>query len=259
MVKLLHSEMRVLDEVLDMSSGYVLDFSDRTMAEFFDDEFGITIYQEKYAFNGTSKAKHVRAFVMIKEPFLVAQVLRGLWNYRESIERYRVAPNAGIVKDRFFQMLTKIEGNGAVPRTDALYRFKRDETLDELVSAISRDISANKPGPALDRLHTYCMKKFSYLLEQRPGGTCDRSDPLHSRVGKYLKLIAQERQLRDMTYQIVRNAIGVFEKFNHIRNNDSLAHDNDLVDAAEARFIYDSVTAVLRFVKTIEADRFEPG
>src|SRR3954469_14620989 len=44
MVKLTHAEMRVVDDTFDMGGGYVLDFSDRTMAEFFDDEFGITIY-----------------------------------------------------------------------------------------------------------------------------------------------------------------------------------------------------------------------
>lgn len=56
-MKLTHAEMRLVDDALDMGSGYVLDFSDRTTAEFFDDEFGITIYQDRYAFNGSSKPK----------------------------------------------------------------------------------------------------------------------------------------------------------------------------------------------------------
>src|SRR6266852_1797863 len=34
----------------------------------FDDQ-GITIYQEKYAFNGSSKAKHMRAFVQVENAF----------------------------------------------------------------------------------------------------------------------------------------------------------------------------------------------
>jgi GNAT superfamily N-acetyltransferase len=50
MVQLKHSEKRVFEDALDMGSGYVLNFSDRTFAEFFDDQ-GITIYQERYAFN----------------------------------------------------------------------------------------------------------------------------------------------------------------------------------------------------------------
>jgi hypothetical protein len=255
MVKLTHAEMRVLDDALDMGSGYVLDFSDRTMSEFFDDEFGITIYQERYGFNGSSKAKHIRAFVAVEDEFTVARVLRSLWTYRESLDRYRDSERGPAIKDRFFALVTKIEGCGAVPQTDAIDRFKRDETLDELITALQRDIGANRPVAALDRLHTYCMKKFAHLLDER-GVPCERSEPLHSRVGKYVKALSQERELRDITGQIVKNAIGVFDKFNYVRNNDSLAHDNELIDPAEARFIYDAITAFLRFVKAIEAEKF---
>ena len=84
MVDLKRSEMRILDEALAMGSGYVLDFSDRTFSEFFEDEFGITIYQSKYAFNGSSKAKHMRAFVTAEDGHTVARVLRRLWELRES-------------------------------------------------------------------------------------------------------------------------------------------------------------------------------
>jgi Abortive infection C-terminus len=255
MVHLKHSEKRVLEDALDMSSGYVLDFSDRTFAEFFDDQ-GITIYQEKYAFNGTSKAKHMRAFIQIEEAFTVCRVLRELWEHRESIPHYQEADAAGHLKIRFFAVLDKLESGGEVPRIDAIDRFARDQTLDELVASIERDIGANRPAAALDRLHTYCMKKFGHLLDVRRV-VWDRAEPLHSRVGKYVKALGQERDLRDVTSQIIKNAIGVFDKFNHVRNNQSLAHDNELLDQAEARFIYDSVTAILRFIKTIEANRFD--
>jgi len=55
MVSLKRSEMRIFDDAFDMHQGYVLDFSDRTMAEFFEDEIGIEIYHEKYQFNGSSR------------------------------------------------------------------------------------------------------------------------------------------------------------------------------------------------------------
>jgi hypothetical protein len=255
MVKLKYSEMGIIDDALDMKSGYVLNFSDNTMARFFDDEFGVTIYQEKYNFNGASKAKHVRAFIEVEDEFTVCRVLRRMWEHRESMPHYQKAENADSVKSRYFELLSKIEGGGAIPRTDVIERFTRDETLDELVASIERDIGANKPVAALDRLHTYCMKKFGHLLDAR-GLAWDRAEPLHSRVGKYVKALAQQRDLREVTAQIVKNAIGVFDKFNHVRNNQSLAHDNELLDAAEARFIYDSITAFLRFVKAVEKNQF---
>jgi hypothetical protein len=82
MVNLKRSEMRFLDEVFDMRSGYVLDFSNRTFEEFFEDEFGIDIYQEKYQGRGSSKANHVRSFIDAEDGFAVGKVLRKLWDYR---------------------------------------------------------------------------------------------------------------------------------------------------------------------------------
>ena len=199
---------------------------DRTFAEFFDD-LGITIYQEKYDFKGSSKAKHVRAFIEVEDAFTVCRVLRQLWEYRESTPQYEKADPAGQLKTRFFALLDRLESSGAVPRTDAIERFARDPTLDELVASIERDIGANRPVAALDRLHTYCMKKFGHLLDVR-GIQWERAEPLHARVGKYVKALAQDRELREVTAQIIKNAIGVFDKFNHVRNNQSLAHDNEL-------------------------------
>jgi hypothetical protein len=256
MVQLKHGEKQIIEDALDMGSGYVLNFSDRTFSNFFDDQ-GFTIDQEKYGFNGPSKAKRMRAFIEVEDALTVARVLRELWQHRESIPQYDQADPHLKLRGRFFALVDRLESGSEIPRTDAIERFSRDDvTLDELVASIERDIGANKPAAALDRLHTYCMKKFGHLLDVRTV-TWDRSEPLHSRVGKYFKALGQERELRDVTLQIIRNAIGIFDKFNHVRNNQSLAHDNELLDQAEARFIYDSVCAILRFIKNIEANRFD--
>jgi hypothetical protein len=151
--------------------------------------------------------------------------------------------------------IAAIKVSDVVPVEDALDKFKDDETLQELIEAIYRDIRANKHAVSLDRLHTYCMKKFAHLLE-RNGIAYDRDEPLHSRVGKYAKVLEQKYPMRDVSKQIIKSSIGIFEKFNHIRNNDSLAHDNALLDKLEARFIFASVTSILRFVKEIEDDNF---
>lgn len=249
--------MRTIDEAFGTGGGYVLDFSDRTFSEFFDDEFRINIYDDKYDYRGTSKANHLRAFVETEDAFTVASVIRRLLEYADSLPQFAGKPEHERNKKRLSDLLSKIEGGGAVPRTDAIDRFTRDETLEELVAAIERDIAANKPGPALDRLHTYCMKKFGHLLDVHQVGWT-RAEPLHARVGKYVRVLESRYTLRDISRQILKNAIGLFDKLNSVRNNDSLAHDNELPDHAECRFIFDSVTAVLRFVKSIEITGFGP-
>ncbi|MGX9352905.1 abortive infection family protein [Shimia sp. W99] len=102
------------------------------------------------------------------------------------------------------------------------------------------------------------MKRFGSLVFKRSGETVGNNDALHARVGKYVKILAGNDQLTPMSDRIIRSSISVFEAFNPIRNDKSLAHDNeDLVNMDEARFIFDSVTAILRFFKALDADLFE--
>ena len=110
----------------------------------------------------------------------------------------------------------------------------------------------------MDRLHTYCMKRFAALILRHGGETCGKDDPLHSRVARYVKLLREHRELTTMSERVLKSAIGTFEAMNWVRNDRSLAHDNpDLVQMDEARFIFDSVTAVLRYAKAVDGQKFE--
>ena len=55
--------MLFLDELFKMSDGYVLNFSDRTMAVFFAEKLNIDIDDLTYSRNGSSKAKRLRCFL----------------------------------------------------------------------------------------------------------------------------------------------------------------------------------------------------
>lgn len=77
-------EKRVFEDLFGMASGYVLDFSNNTFAEFFREAVNIDICAPKYALNGDSKAKRLRAFWETEPDGLVGKVLDGLlevWQY----------------------------------------------------------------------------------------------------------------------------------------------------------------------------------
>ena len=77
-------EKRVFEDLFDMGGGHVLDFSNNTFAEFFRETANIDIYAHKYAFNGDSKAKRLRAFWEIEPDTLVGKILSELlevWQY----------------------------------------------------------------------------------------------------------------------------------------------------------------------------------
>jgi hypothetical protein len=78
-------EKRRFEDLLGMASGYVLDCSDRTFAQFFKENAGINIYDDRYKYNGGSKAKRLRAFWEMDEDADVGMALKALldlWRYQ---------------------------------------------------------------------------------------------------------------------------------------------------------------------------------
>jgi hypothetical protein len=76
-------DMLLIDDIFEMHGGYVLNFSDRTFAQFFAEELNIDIDDPKYARNGTSKGKRLRCFLQTVDKPTVIRALNALWEYRE--------------------------------------------------------------------------------------------------------------------------------------------------------------------------------
>lgn len=77
-------DTRLLDDAFDMHSGYVLDFSDRTMGNFFLEELNLDIDDPRWASDGTSKAKRLRYFLRTVDNATAARTIRALWDYRQA-------------------------------------------------------------------------------------------------------------------------------------------------------------------------------
>ena len=67
-------EKRYLEKILNMGSGYVLDYKDANYGQFFD-RHGVDIHGQKYQIYGSSKANKMRAFWQKESDPLVGQVL----------------------------------------------------------------------------------------------------------------------------------------------------------------------------------------
>ena len=88
MADLKRSEISLIEKFVawPRGLGYVLDYSDRTFGEFFEDEFRIEIYVPAYRDRGTSKRHHLISFCLKEPASIVARVLRTLAD-----ERHRLA------------------------------------------------------------------------------------------------------------------------------------------------------------------------
>ena len=136
---------------------------------------------------------------------------------------------------------------------DALRPNAEDKDFAVLAKAIREGIQKHEPGPVLDRLHTFCMKYFRAICQRR-NLPYEKTDNLGILVGKYVKYLERERIIEaKITAQIMRAAITTFSEFNYIRNNKSLAHDNETLNDEEAMLLFNNVANTIRFIEFLEA------
>ncbi|KEO90475.1 hypothetical protein EH31_10330 [Erythrobacter longus] len=105
-------DIRLLDEAFEMQSGYVLDFSDRTMGNFFLEELNLDIDDPKWEREGTSKAKRLRCFLRTVDNATAARTIRSLWEYRQAFGK-RDAADDGDFEGRVLDLVGKLSGTRA--------------------------------------------------------------------------------------------------------------------------------------------------
>lgn len=130
-----------LDEIFEMGSGYVLNFSDRTFAQFFVEELNVDINAPVYAKNGSSKAKRLRCYLQTVDKPTIIRTLKALWEYREAL-RQRSGRDEEVKNAHglFLALINRLEGRlenaplaGQVPMR-AFDRPKLVQLKAELVS-----------------------------------------------------------------------------------------------------------------------------
>ncbi|MGQ1309265.1 restriction endonuclease [Acinetobacter baumannii] len=85
-MKLKLRDITIFNRIFGAESGYLLDFSDRTLTQFFDEELNIDIDDEQYKEDGTSKAKRVRCLLKKVDADTALYILDKLWLYRMSLD-----------------------------------------------------------------------------------------------------------------------------------------------------------------------------
>ncbi len=242
-------EKRKLERALGMESGYVLGFSNRTFAEFFLDSFRIDIYDTKYDYGSGSKANRMRAFWDRESNYLVGQVLDLLFTEWDEFKGYGAPDEA---PKECLRIVRRLKESAPVPDIEAVTPNVEDQSFETLARSVRESIDKNEPETGLDRLHTFVVKYFRVLCESK-GIAIPREKPLHSLVGEYVKTLRREGVIEsDMTERILKSSISVMEAFNRVRNEQSFAHDNEVLTYNESLLIFSHVTSSIKFIEAIE-------
>jgi hypothetical protein len=245
-----------LERFFGMGSGYVLDFSNRTFAEFVADSTGCDIYSDKYDDGSGSKANRLRAFWAEESNHLAGKLTSDLLDYYTSIH-----PTAR--DDPEFEecrrVAQRLQQGAPVEDFDSVTSRLSGRDFEAVVRAVKGAIDKNEPDAGLDRLHTFTVKYVRSVCKNRGIGV-DRNKALHSLFGEYVKRLRSDGLIEsDMTERILKSTISTMEAFNRVRNDQSLAHDNPVLSYDESLLIFNHVCSVLRFIRDLEAqaDRTE--
>lgn len=238
-----------------MGSGYVLNFSNRTFDEFVHGSTGKEIYDEKYNLNSGSKANRLRAFWDIESNFTVGKLLSDLFN---DWDEYKGFSNPERPTDECLKIAQRLIQSAPVQDIDAITPNSEDKDFETLAKAIRASIDNNEPEAGLDRLHAFLVKYFRVLCNKY-GIDTNQKKPLHGLVGEYVKKMKTNGAIEsEMTERILKSSIANMEAFNHVRNNQSFAHDNKVLKYTEAMLIFSHVTSSIRFIDELEKSLDKP-
>lgn len=244
------------ERYFQMEGGYVCDFVNKTFKDFVLESSGIDLYTPKYLEdNSGSKANLLRAF-WDKEPnYVVARVLDEMIEYWRSqlatgITGYKPF-NAGLYEE-CKKITTRLKSSAAIDDLEALIPNSGEHDFVVLARNIKESIEKDEPGHALDRLHTFVVKYLRKLCANH-SIFFDKSTPLNALIGGYVKYLHENKLIdSEMSKEILRSSIHNLQAFDKVRNDQSLAHDNPVLNYGESILIFNNISNTIRFIQAIE-------
>ncbi len=238
-----------------MSSGYVLNFSNRTFQGFIHHSISRNIYDEKYSIGGDSKANRLRTLIKVEPNHVVGKVLADLVEVANSNPPSPYA-DPGVLEpcSRLADRLRQ-----GAPVLEEVLPDAQETTFDALTRSVQQAIEHNQPEAGLDRLDTYFVT-FMRKVCQNNSITTTRDEPAHSVLGKYVEMLKTTGRIEsDMTGRILTYAQSTMDAFNRVRNEQSLAHPNPILNYNEALLIFNHVVVVVNFIQSVERKASTPA
>ena len=255
MAKLSLTQKMILEDLFEMGGGYVLEFSNNSFQRFVKDSIDIDIYNSQGYEEYCSKANKLRQIWDNEPDSVVGKLLEDLLLFY----RARVIKKKGNatenLKETIQEMIViakKMQNNKEIGLPD-----KDDVTLQTLLDDINNALNRDKPALVLDRLHTFATKFIRQICIENNIAVTDQKDnyyPLHSLAGMLRRHYETTKAFQsEFSLIAIKNCISLFEAYNTIRNNQSYAHDNEVLDKIEAEFAVNLMVNIIKFFDKYEA------
>ena len=252
MSSLTRREKDSLEQYLDMKSGYVLDFNNKSFAEFFMDVVGKDIYSDDYNNNGDSKANRLRTFWQVEPDHIVGTLLVAL------IERKTQHPiNENMmceyskIANRLLRTVSQVE---SLKQIDGI----RDSThLSEIIRRIETTLHTD-PSAAIGGAKELVEAVCKTILDEQGMPSAQNTDftKLTKDTFKVLELVKEEvtdaNAGADQYRQILSNLGSICKNLAEIRNNYGTGHGRSAnhvgLDSRHARLVVGAASTLVLFL-----------
>ena len=241
-------EIGVFEKLFKMDGGYVLDFTNKTFDQFISESIKINVRDEEYIkkveeeMYSSSKANILRYLWNNEPENIVIMLLDDLIEYCDIVED---------IDEKLLNKAKEIIKKHKNSTKYILDNTHTEEKIVKLIDDINNSIKNNKPQFTLDRLHTLMIHYLKELCNKHDLSYEDNETNLNPLLKTYANFIGDELE-SDLSKTIIKQTGSIFDKFNYIRNNQSYAHDNNILNEAESLLVFRDITNVFEFIKTIE-------
>ena len=164
MSDLSNTEKLKFERLLEMGSGYVLNFSDRTYEQFILDSTGRGIYDARYEYGSGSKANRLRAFWNVEGNPVVGKLMGDMLDY--GLEIGSLAKGNPLMEE-CRRIVVRLKQACPVTDLDALAAVSAGRDFETVAKAVREAIEKNQPEAGLDRLYIFVIKYVRSLCAGR--------------------------------------------------------------------------------------------
>lgn len=251
-------DKQIIYRLFGISGGYAFAFIEKdkhnktTTKNLILESCGINIFDDE-DFKGLSQQKCIEKIWDTCSPRIIASMLKGfckylLFYYQDSYW----SDEAQNDYDRVQEIIERLDSINTVSLPDE----STEADFGLLKAAIETNIQNENPELAIDRLHTYSTKFLRRICKKH--GISTQNDkgneyPLHSLVGSLKGWYEKNNYFEsEFTIVAISSSISIFVKFNDIRNKQSAAHPNELLNKTEAMYAVKIISETLTFIDEIE-------
>jgi hypothetical protein len=238
--------MKVVNQYIGVSGGYLGDFSYRTHEEFYPEYCNLDdIDPNRY--QGTTRERFI-TILESSESKVQAKILRGALERFSVVEQSKPETRTQELKNQILHIITRLESSAPIQNPDLTIT---SEIVERALTDCENLIRTNGAISGVDRIHTAL---HGYLV-----AVCNKAGiqyTAEASLTALFKLIRQQHpQLQNLGYRaaeiekILNSSSAILDALNPVRNKATVAHPNSqLLDKDEAMLVINISRSLLHYL-----------